>query len=129
MTEPTATVESSHHAFQVDANANVVLDSECGDLPLSPPLPLLPQHSAATKDGIADTGPRVPTPAYRVRPMQLSDVNAVLDLWKTYELYEGKHTIQTFMALDPQGFWVAEEQQTGTCTLYTSHSPLFPSKH
>lgn len=50
---------------------------------------------------------------FQVRRMKPDDVNQVLDLWKMYELYEGKYTIQTFMTIDPDGFYVAEDLDTG----------------
>ena len=53
------------------------------------------------------------TPQYQVRQMRPEDVDQVLNLWKIYQLYEGKHTIQTFMAIDPDGFYVAEDLNTG----------------
>src|SRR5699024_4605328 len=48
-------------------------------------------------------------PQYRIRRMRVEDVPAVLEIWADNDLHEGIDTIQSFMAVDPDGFVVAVE--------------------
>ena len=47
--------------------------------------------------------------------MRLEDIAEVLDVWKSIGLHEGTCTIQSFMSVDPEGFIVAEDEETGKC--------------
>lgn len=69
--------------------------------------------SAPVEYGLARTVAGQPPLAYEIRRMRVQDVPQVLDLWKLNELYEGKHTIQTYMQIDPEGFCVAVDRATG----------------
>ena len=47
--------------------------------------------------------------------MKVEDIAEVLDIWKSIGLYEETRTIQSFMSVDPEGFIVAEDEETGKC--------------
>lgn len=49
--------------------------------------------------------------SFTVRRMEVSDVPQVLEIWKSIGLHEGTQTIQSFMAVDPQGFAVAQDSK------------------
>lgn len=51
-----------------------------------------------------------------IRLMHENDVPRVLDIWRQIGLHEGLETIQSFMQVDPQGFYVCVNQQTGKIT-------------
>lgn len=46
------------------------------------------------------------------------DIDEVLDIWKEIGLYEGKHSIQTFKAIDPNAFYVAVLDDGKCCLDY-----------
>jgi len=45
--------------------------------------------------------------------MKLSDVPEVLEIWKEVGLYEGTHSIDSFLEVDPNGFYVAINDDNG----------------
>lgn len=47
---------------------------------------------------------------YKIREMCPDDISTVLEIWKENRLFEGTHTIHTFLEIDPLGFYVAEEE-------------------
>lgn len=53
-------------------------------------------------------------PQYRIRYMRPEDVASVLEIWASVDLHEGTHTIQSFLAQDPEGFVVAVEVSNDT---------------
>lgn len=57
-------------------------------------------------------------PRYEVRLMTDDDIDEVLDIWKEIGLYEGKHSIQTFKAIDPNAFYVAVLDDGKCCLDY-----------
>ena len=48
-----------------------------------------------------------------VRKMTREDVEQVLEVWREIGLHEGTQTIYSFMAVDPDGFAVAEQKDNG----------------
>lgn len=52
-------------------------------------------------------------PKYYIRNMTSDDVQQVLEIWRENGLHEGTHTIQSFLKVDPKGFIVAVDEETG----------------
>ena len=50
---------------------------------------------------------------YHVRRMKFEDIDEVLKVWKEIGLYEGTNTIQSFLTIDPEGFYVAVNEKDG----------------
>lgn len=50
---------------------------------------------------------------FHIRYMEIWDVPEVLEVWKEIGLYEGTHTIESFIKIDPKGFLVAVSDQDG----------------
>lgn len=85
--------------------------------PHSPIQPIISSvQQASSGEGILRSSSlpcRQSEPYYKLRLMKLEDVPEVLDVWKSIGLHEGTHTIQSFMSVDPEGFIVAEDEETG----------------
>ena len=62
----------------------------------------------------------LPTPSVAVRRMKEEDVDQVLKLWTEIGLHEGTQTIQSFMSVDPEGFAVAVDKQSGKINMQRS---------
>lgn len=52
-----------------------------------------------------------PMPQFRIRRMHETDVSQVLEIWAENNLHEGTGTIQSFLRVDPNGFYVAVEME------------------
>lgn len=52
-------------------------------------------------------------PPHHIRRMVKWDVPEVLEVWKEIGLHEGTHTIESFLEVDPQGFYVAVSDENG----------------
>uniref|UniRef100_T1KSU3 N-acetyltransferase domain-containing protein n=1 Tax=Tetranychus urticae TaxID=32264 RepID=T1KSU3_TETUR len=65
-------------------------------------------------NAILSTGTLPDGTKYHVRLMRLDDVDEVLQVWKSIGLYEGTNTIQSFHAIDPEGFYVAVSEKDGS---------------
>jgi hypothetical protein len=52
-------------------------------------------------------------PKYHIRNMTDNDVQQVLKIWGENGLHEGTHTIQSFLKVDPNGFIVAVDDESG----------------
>lgn len=50
---------------------------------------------------------------YKVRLMKSEDIDKCLVLWKTLDFYEERNTLACAHTLNPNGFFVAEHQDTG----------------
>lgn len=50
---------------------------------------------------------------FKIRPMRLSDIDKCLLIWSRVQLSEGKQTVISSLADDPEGFYVAELDETG----------------
>lgn len=71
---------------------------------------------ASASDGILRSSSlpcRQSKPQYKLRLMREEDVPEALDVWRSIGLHEGTCTIQSFMSVDPEGFIVAEDEETG----------------
>lgn len=128
----------------MDANNNINIDKtsngvDCEQSNCVPKEKINPSLSESTESTDSSTAVTAkpsnasqpldpPTPDYVIRRMQLQDIKAVLDLWERYELYEGKHTIQTFMQIDPEGFYVAVDKNNGKFIASLLLPPFFDIK-
>lgn len=45
---------------------------------------------------------------WRIRPMQLEDIDECLVIWRQVELTEARQTVASSLVTDPNGFYVAE---------------------
>jgi ribosomal protein S18 acetylase RimI-like enzyme len=52
-------------------------------------------------------------PKHHIRNMTDNDVQQVLNIWGENGLHEGTHTIQSFLKVDPNGFIVAVDDESG----------------
>ena len=80
------------------------------------PASVLHNVQASSGEGILRSSSlpcRQSEPHYKLRLMKLQDIPEVLDVWKSIGLHEGTCTIQSFMSVDPEGFIVAEDEETG----------------
>lgn len=59
----------------------------------------------------------IPPPKHVIRLMKEEDISQVLEIWRLIGLHEGTQTIQSFMKVDPEGFAVAVNEETGAFTL------------
>lgn len=50
---------------------------------------------------------------WTIRPMRKEDVDKTLMIWSKVELTEARQTVLSTLAADPQGFYVAELEETG----------------
>ena len=57
--------------------------------------------------------------------MTEEDVPQVLQIWGDNNLHEGTHTIQSFLRVDPEGFVVAVEDETGIIISIVSDHLIF----
>ncbi|XP_074602111.1 uncharacterized protein LOC141855837 [Brevipalpus obovatus] len=69
--------------------------------------------SRELNDKIIDAGQLADGSDYHVRCMEMSDVPEALEVWKEVGLYEGLHTIESFLQVDPEGFFVAVRNNDG----------------
>lgn len=52
-------------------------------------------------------------PEWILRPMKPEDIDKCLLIWGRVELTEAKQTVASTLAVDPEGFYVAELKDTG----------------
>lgn len=52
-------------------------------------------------------------PEWILRPMKQEDIDKCLLIWSRVELTEAKQTVSSTLAVDPEGFYVAELKSTG----------------
>lgn len=50
---------------------------------------------------------------WSIRPMRYEDIDKCLYIWRLVELTEAHQTVASALAADPDGFYVAELDQTG----------------
>lgn len=50
---------------------------------------------------------------FKVRPMRYSDIDKCLEIWSRVELTEAYQTVVSSLSDDPDGFYVAELNETG----------------
>lgn len=50
---------------------------------------------------------------FKIRPMLEADIERCLEIWRKVNLTEGIQTVATSLAMDPDGFQVAEMENTG----------------
>ena len=73
----------------------------------------MPVTSKESSGTTTTTNDKLSPPSVIVRRMKEEDVDQVLKLWTEIGLHEGTQTIQSFMSVDPEGFAVAVDKQSG----------------
>lgn len=61
---------------------------------------------------------------FHIRYMETWDVPEVLEVWKEIGLYEGTHTIDSFLKIDPKGFFVAVLDHDGKYLIFFDSVPI-----
>ena len=71
------------------------------------------EESSVCDAGSRGRKPLRQAPPHLIRQMEEKDIPEVAEVWRLIGLHEGIETIRSFMQVDPQGFAVAVNQETG----------------
>ena len=58
------------------------------------------------------------SPKFKVRKMTKDDAQEALEVFASHDLHEGKDSVMTFLEVDPDGFYVAVNEEDGMIVHY-----------